>query len=384
MPRLFERISTVFLNVGRYALVPLVFFNVITAVAQLREDRKLTGTMIYSVEIMVLATVACVLIGTLSVLLLSPQRIPLFIQEGETIGLPTFGAVLLDVFPKNAFQVFVGSGDFVLPVFVLAVLLGVIATGDDRSSGPFLDFVDSTGRITYRLNAVIMEVISVGLISLTTSRVFVLRGITDFELFRQLVLIFSAIAAVIAVIVLPTLYYLISDRRGNPFVWLYAMLPAAIAAVFSGDNYFASASVFRIARDNLGVSRSVQAPVVSLLAVFGRAGSAMVIGGSFVLIVQSYTALEIGFAQIIWILGSAMLVSLFLGSVPGSGVLAGLSWLSGAYQQGMEEVYLILQPIVPVLISIGVFLDVMILGFTAAVVAELERERTGVLVSEFV
>jgi hypothetical protein len=37
-----------------------------------------------------------------------------------------------------------------------------------------------------------------------------------------------------------------------------------------------------------------------------------------------------------------------------------------------------------VLISIGVFLDVMILGFTAAVVAELERERTGVLVSEFV
>lgn len=380
--RLFERISAVFLNIGRYALFPLVFFNVVTAVTQLREDGSLAATVVRTLVVLVAATVVCVLVGTLAVLFLTPQPIPLFIQEGDSIALPTLGEVLAQTFPRNAFGALVGSGDFLLPVFALALLLGLAAGGDERSAGPFLDFVDSTGRVLYRLNAVVMEVVALGLIALTTSRVFVLRGVADFELFGQLVLIITAIAALIAVVVLPILYFV--QTRRNPFVWLYAMLPTAIAAVFSGDNYFATATVFRVARDNLGVSRAVEAPVVSLLAIFGRAGTAMVIGGSFVLIVQSYTALEIGVAQIVWILGSSMLVSLFLGSVPGAGVLAGLSWLSGAYQQGMEEVYLILQPIIPVLISVGVFLDLMIVGFTVTVVADAGRERTNTFPGDFV
>lgn len=382
--RLFERISAVFLNIGRYALFPLVFFNVVTAVAQLREDGNLAATVLRTVVILVAATVVCVLVGTLAVLFLTPQPIPLFIQEGDAISLPTIGEVLTLTFPSNAFRTLVGSGSSLLPVFVLALLLGIVASGDDRSAGPFLDFVDSTGRVLYRLNAVVMEVIAVGFIALTTSRVFVLRGVSDFELFGQLVLIITVIALSIAVVALPILYFVLTRQRGNPFAWLYGMLPTAIAAAFSGDNYFATATVFRVARANLGVSRSVEAPVISLLAVFGRAGSAMVIGGAFVLIVQSYTALEIGVGQIVWILGSSMLVSLFLGSVPGAGVLAGLSWLSGAYQQGMEEVYLILQPIIPILISVGVFLDLMIVGFTVAIVADAAGERTSALVEDYV
>jgi Na+/H+-dicarboxylate symporter len=382
--RLFDRISAIFLNIGRYALFPLVFFNVVTAVAQLREDGKLYSTVSRTVSVLVVGTVVCVVVGTLAVLLLTPQRIPLFIQEGDTITLPTLAETLTETFPRNAFRVFVDVGNSLLPVVVLAILLGVVASGDDRSAGPFLDFVDSTGRVMYRLNAVVMEGVAVGLIALTVSRVFVLRGITDFELFGQLVLIIAAIAGILGVIVLPLLYYMLTAKRGNPFHWLYAMIPAAIAAVFSGDNYFASAAVFRVARSNLGVSRPVEAPVVSILAVFGRAGSAMVIGGSFVLIVQSYTALEIGVSQVLWILGAAMVVSLFLGSVPGAGVLAGLSWLSDMYQQGMEEVYLILQPIIPILISAGVFLDIMLSGFTASVVADAERERNALPVRDFV
>jgi aerobic C4-dicarboxylate transport protein len=130
-----------------------------------------------------------------------------------------------------------------------------------------------------------------------------------------------------------------------------------------------------VGKENLGVPRSVGSAVFPVAAVFAKGGTALVTAASFILILRSFTALEITFGQVLWVMVATFGISFILGSVPGSGVLVALSLLSSSYGRGMEEVYLILLPIVPILISIGVFLDVVTSAFIGYVVAYSENMR---------
>jgi Na+/H+-dicarboxylate symporter len=101
----------------------------------------------------------------------------------------------------------------------------------------------------------------------------------------------------------------------------------------------------------------------------------MVIAAAFLTVLRSYTALEISAGQVIWIMGAALLLSFLLGSVPGTTVLVGLSVLARGYGQGMEEVYLILLPALPLLTGIAVVVDTMTSACISFLVGQWERKR---------
>lgn len=91
---------------------------------------------------------------------------------------------------------------------------------------------------------------------------------------------------------------------------------------------------------------------------------------SFIVILRSYSSLEIGLFQLIWIMVVSFFISFVLGAVPGSGTLVGIAVLSGLYGKGMEEGFLILKPIAPILISFGVFLDTIAAAFVSVLVSD--------------
>jgi Na+/H+-dicarboxylate symporter len=206
---------------------------------------------------------------------------------------------------------------------------------------------------------------------------------SDLGLFRQILVILAIDCALVIFAVYPALLYLLGERE-NPYKWLYGSLAAALVGFFSGDVYLSITMLAKHGRENLGVPRRVGSAAYSLFAIFGRAGSALVAAASFLLILRSYSSLDISFLQVLWTLGFALLVSVALGGVPGMGAYVAVAWLCGMFGRGLQEGYLILKPIAPLLISLGVLLDVLTSGFVAMLVARKVEAWEAVEPQDFV
>jgi Na+/H+-dicarboxylate symporter len=234
---------------------------------------------------------------------------------------------------------------------------------------PVIEIIDSLSRVFYHMNSFITEFIFIGCIALAGLFVFRLRGISEISLFMELFLVLGLFSLIVAFVIFPGFLYFFSGKK-TPFRWMYAQLGPALGALLSGDLYFSLGLLTRHGKESLGVPRRVGAVTYPFMAVFGRGGSGMVTAVSFIVILRSYSSLEIGFLQLLWVLVVSFGISFILGAVPGAGTLVGISLLSGFYGRGMEEGFLILKPIAPLLISLGAFLDAVSAAFVSVLVSD--------------
>ncbi|MFW6292933.1 MAG: dicarboxylate/amino acid:cation symporter [Spirochaetota bacterium] len=371
---LMQTLAGLVVSVGRYVVFPLIFFGLIIGIHELREDRMTLRVYAKAALSIVAVTAAMVILATPITLLLAPRRIPPIFQEAVVPAIPTLPELFRNVFPPNLFAVFSGEGSFLLPVVVAAVLFGLVMHREGAGVGPAVDLADSMTRIFYRLNSWIIEALSVGLIAISSYWVLQLRSVSDLGLFAPLIWVVVGVAALFVLVVFPLVVFFWGARY-NPFSWLYAMVVPAVVAFFSGDSYFTLGPLTRIAKENFGVSREAASPTLSMATLFGKSGSAMVIAAAFITVFRSYTALEITFAQVLWIMVAAFLFSFLLGRVPGSTVIVGLSLLAQSYGEGMEDIYLILLPALPILTGIAVVVDTMTAAAITFMVGHWERKR---------
>ncbi|MBA7660199.1 hypothetical protein ES703_68199 [subsurface metagenome] len=111
---LFSFAAGLLMQIARYVVFPLVFFSLVIGSFELKSEKRLLSVYGRIGLYLVLAAVLLVVIGILSVLALSPERIPIIIEEQRAIELPGVRETLLNIFPRNLFQVLVGSGE-ILP-----------------------------------------------------------------------------------------------------------------------------------------------------------------------------------------------------------------------------------------------------------------------------
>jgi aerobic C4-dicarboxylate transport protein len=371
------------INIGRYAIPPVVFFSLVIGTYELRQDRQLGRVYLRMLLYLMLTTALLTLIGIGSIFLLSPQRIPIIIEQEQALSLPSFRSVLRSIFPPNLFQVFTGAGSYLLPLFVLSVFFGMNFTFDRLVTRPAAQVFDSVARILYQINSFVVEILGIGSIALAAFYVLRLRQVADLQLFREVLIILGIDAAVVVFAAYPILMIL-HRRSDTPYKWLYGLIGPSIVAFLSGDQYFSLATLLKHGHESLGVPRRVGSASFPFFALFGRAGTALVTGAAFVLILKSYSSLEITVLQAGWVALFSFLVSFALGSVPGIGVYVALSVLCSMYGRGLEEGYLILRPIAPLLVSVGVFLDVVTSGLVAVSVARDEDVHRDIPAREFV
>ncbi len=381
--RLFASIAEYVVSIARYFLFPLVFFGVIIGTSELMAGRRVLRLYGKTIGLLLAATAVSILIGTGAVLAVSPGRIPPIFQEAPVTDIPEIGTLLERIFPRNLFAAFSQGGDFLLPLLALGIFVGLALHYDQSAGQGVSQFADSASRVFYRLSAFVVEILGIGMIAVAAAMVFDIRAINDFQIFASLILTVSVSVGFIVLVVYPVIIYFFVDRD-SALPWLYAMIAPLLTGLFSGDVYFSLPTLERVGKESLGVPRRAGSAVFSLAAVFGKAGSALVAAASFIVILRSYTALEITFAQVLWVMTSTFGVSFLLGAVPGSAAIVALAMLSNLYGRGMEEVFLILWPAAPILISLGVVLDVATAGFVALVVASTEKMRRRVDEYDFV
>jgi Na+/H+-dicarboxylate symporter len=360
------------LSVGRYALFPLVFFSTAVALNDLHREKRLWDTVGRSLIYMALGTLLLVLVGALFILLFSPERIPITSRRETELIFKSWNDTIANLIPKNLFQILTGGADFLLPVYLLSFILGLHFPFDRGVTEPTVNLFDSLSRIFYHLNSFVVEILGFGMIVLSAAWLTQVRLIQDIQLYLQVFGVLSLAAAFVIFVVLPAALWFFGGRE-NPYKWIFGMLGAGVGAFFSGDSFFSLGLAGRLTRENLGVPRKVGAVTLPLFAMFGRAGTALTSTIAFFIILKSYSSLEISLEQVFWTIFFAFVLSFALPSVPGLGTYINLSLLCSLYGRGLENGYLTLQPVLPVLVSFAALLDVYVAGLASLLITRHEK-----------
>ena len=378
----FDSLAGLLVGIGRYVLFPFVFFSLGIGTSELRQEKRLARVYLSGLKYLALSAGLLVLIGTLSVLVFPPERIPITVEAEKAFASVSVMDGLRAIFPRNLFSVFWGSGDFLLPLIVLAFLLGVNMDFDRQLTRPIVQIFDSLSRIFYHLNSLVVELFGFAMIVITAAWMMRISHV-DLAMYKQILLILAVDVGIVVFGVFPGCLYLLGVKE-NPYRWLYAAMGPAIAGLFTGDAYLSLGVLSKHGKESLGVPRMVGSAVYPLFAVLGRAGTAMVASVSFILILRSYSSLEITFLQTLWVMLFSFIVSFALGAVPGNGAFFSIFMLCSIYAKGLQEGYLILRTIAPLLVSFGAFVDVVASALVSLLIAREESVWTEVETENFI
>ena len=367
---------------GGYAVFPCVFFGLVIGTHQLRAAGA--ALRIYGRLVLYLAgsTALLVVVGIAAVLLLAPERIPIVvIVDPATYAMPSLLDSAAAALPANLFRALVSDGPLLLPVVVLALVIGFNLDFDAAITGPVIRITDALSRLFFQINSLIVEVFWIAVVVIGAATLISL-GAAELALYRELVILLVIVVIVLYLGVFPALLYLLGERT-NPYRWLYAALGPALAGALTGDAYVSLGSLLVHGRGSFGLPRTVTSAVFPLFALFGRAGTALVMGLSYLLVLRSYTSFGVTGEQILWAALFSFLISFVVGTTPGQGAMVGLALLWTMSGHGLREGYLIMQPIASLLVSTAVLLDVTTAALAAHLVGRGERGVRPVTVRDF-
>ena len=368
---LWTQIGDFVLSLGRYALFPFVFFSVAVALDNLRRDRKLWRVMLRSLAYMAITSFVLVLVGALLILLFNPEGLPIATRHESVLIFKSWNETLAKLVPRNAFAILTAGSDFLLPLYAFSFFLGLHFRFDRTITQPTVNIFNSLSQIFYHMNSFIVEILGWAIMILSAAWITQIRGIQNIQLYSQVFLVLTLATGITLFGVLPLFLYFFGGRE-NPYKWIFALLGPGIGAFFSGDSFFSLGLVSKTVHENLGVPRKVGAVTQPLFLMFGRAGTAMTTTIAFFIILKSYSTYEITLEQILWTITFAFALSFALPSVPGLGAYINLSLLCGLYGKGMDNGYINLQPILPILVSFATLIDVYVTGLASFLVAKHE------------
>ena len=352
-----EYLSALFIQFGRYALYPVLFFSFTIGIYELRESRSLLRLGTITVLVIIIATILLTVTGLFSVLLRNPSRIPILVEgagEIEKIGvMETFR----QLFPASAFEAFT-NGMFILPLCIFGSFAGAGCAVDKNAAKATLTLFDSLSHVSYAVMTFFVDIISVGMIAISVAWMIQFQTMISSRVFTDFLLLLTLDLLVIALVIYPIIMRLVCGKM-NPYRVLYAALASVLAAFFSGDSNMSLPIMLRHTNESLGVRRRISSVTMTMFSIFCRAGSALVVTVSFIVILKSYSSLGIAFIDMLWLMGMSVILSFLLGRFPSGGAYIALATICTLYGRGFEAGYLILKPAAFFVCSIAAAIDAL-------------------------
>ncbi len=350
-------LSGLAIQFGRYSLYPVLFFGFTIGVYELRESRSLFRLGAITAAIIIITTILLTVTGLLSVLIRNPSRIPIFVEgagEIEKIGIMES---VRQLFPSSAFEAF-ANGLFILPLCIFGGFAGAGCAVDKNDAKATLTLFDSLSRVSYAVMTFFVDMVSVGMIALSVNWLLQFRTMMASRVFTDFVLLLVFDLFFLALVVYPVLIR-VSCGKVNPYRILYAGIASILAAFFSGDTNMTLPVLIRHTNESLGVRRRISSVTMPIFSIFGRAGTALTVTVSFIVILKSYSSLGIAFNDMLWLMGISILLSFFLGRFPSGGAYIALATICMLYGRGFEAGYLILKPAAFFICSIAAAIDAL-------------------------
>lgn len=308
--------GTLFLNLVKFIVVPIVLFSIMSGVISMRDIRKVGKIGIKTVVFYMLTTAMAVVIGLVfaNVFKGSFGRLSTTDLEYAASAAPTFIETLVNIFPSNIIAPM--SNANMLQVIVVALFFGfgVIAAGEKGKA--FADFVESANSVSMIIMDAIIKFSSVGVFCLITPVV----AENGTEILGSLLTVL-AVAYGAYLLHMLVVYSVAVGLVGkmNPLRFFGGMMPAIMMA-FSSASSVGTLPLNLECTQKLGARKDVASFVLPLGATINMDGTAIYQGVCAIFIATCF-GVDLTLAQQVTIILTATLASIGTAGVPGAGMI---------------------------------------------------------------
>ena len=313
---IFSALGTIFISSLKLMVVPLVFFSLVTGVAQITDSSKLGSISIKAIFLY---------LATTSIAISLALFFSNFINIGSAAGLiseakfvtptpPSLKEVFVNIFPTNPIAAMANGEMLQIIVFSLLVGLGVKSLS---SSENLINFFVSGNNLMLKIVELIIWFAPIGIFCLLTD-IFSQIG---FSIIYDLAGYFFLLIAVLmfhGIFVYSFFLYFFTGL--NPIVF-YSKLKEVILFAFSTSSSSATMPLtLKTAKDKLGVDQSVASFTIPLGATINMDGTAIMQGVATVFIAQVY-GIDLTITDFLMVILTATLASIGTAGVPGVGLI---------------------------------------------------------------
>ena len=309
-------LGAIFISSLKLMVVPLVFFSLVTGVAQITDSSKLGSISIKAIFLYLATTSIAISLALFFSNFFNIGSGAGLISEAEFLAPspPSLKEVFINIFPTNPIASMANGEMLQIIVFSLLVGMGVKSLS---SSANLINFFVSGNNLMLKIVELIIWFAPIGIFCLLTD-IFsqigfsVIYDLAGYFLLLVAVLLFHGIFVYS--------FFLYSFTKLNPIVF-FSKLKEVIFFAFSTSSSSATMPLtLKTAKDKLGVDQSVASFTIPLGATINMDGTAIMQGVATVFISQVY-GVDLTTTDFLMVILTATLASIGTAGVPGVGLI---------------------------------------------------------------
>ncbi|MBD1380757.1 dicarboxylate/amino acid:cation symporter [Metabacillus arenae] len=315
---LFGPLGTIFLNLIKMLVVPIVFFSIALGVAGLGDPKKLGRMGIKTISFFIVTTTIAIIIGLVLSLAIQPGNIGTFDLSGaeyEAEKAPSVVETFINIIPANPIQAMVEGNMLQIIAFSIFVGFGISMLGEKAST--LLKVMEQGNELMMYLVRLIMRFAPYGAFGLIATAVGS-QGI-DAIMAMGLYMIVIVLALLIhaSVVYGSAVYFL---GKMNPIFFFKKFFPAMSVAFSTSSSSAVLPVSMETAQKELNVPKQVSSFVQPLGATINMDGTAIMQGVATIFIAQVYNQ-GLSLPEMITVVVTAVLASVGTAGVPGVGLI---------------------------------------------------------------
>ena len=308
--------GTIFLNLVKFIVVPIVLFSIMSGIISMRDIRKVGSIGLKTVAYYLCTTAIAIILGMLTGSLfkgLFPQLDTSELTYEAADPTPIMD-VVVNIFPSNFITPMSSSSMLQIIVMALLIGFGIILVG--KEAEPVADGVQRLNLVFMKVMEVILKLSPIGVFCLLTPVV----ATNGAKVLGSLAMVL--LAAYICYIVHMVVTYSLSVKllgKMSPVAFFTAMIPAIVFA-FSSASSVGTLPINMECNKKMGVKEEIYSFVLPLGATINMDGTAIYQGVCTMFIAACY-GINLDFGQMATVVLTATLASIGTAGVPGAGMI---------------------------------------------------------------
>ncbi len=309
--------GTIFMNMIKMVIVPLVFSSLVLGIAGLGDVKKIGRIGAKTVGYYLSTTAFAIVLGLILGTLIDPGAglaLPGADVKTAAKAAPPLMQVIVNVFPTNALDAMLKANMLQIIVFALFVGMGIVSVGPRAET--LLKAFDGMAEVSYKIVGYIMAFAPIGVFGLICPVVAANGPSVLFPLLKVIVAVYLG-CFLHAVLVYGSL--LTAVGKMSPMKFFRAILPAQLVS-FTSCSSSGTLPVSMECMKKLGVSKEVSSFVLPLGATINMDGTALYQGVCALFVAQIY-GVDLTMMQYATIIITGTLASIGTAGVPGAGFI---------------------------------------------------------------
>ncbi|MFG6149896.1 dicarboxylate/amino acid:cation symporter [Halobacillus sp. B23F22_1] len=315
---LFDPLGTIFLNLIKMLVVPIVFFSITLGTASLGDPKKLGRIGGKTIGFFLISTTVAITIALLLAFIFEPGNANIdpsganYEQQEEAPGVvDTF----TNIIPENPLQSM--AEENMLQIITFSIFIGLALAMLGQKTAGIFNLIEQGNEIMMWLVNLIMRFAPYGAFGLLASAIGEM-GIDGMRaMFAYMVLVIAGLVIHGALFYGSIVYFI---GKMNPIFFFKNFFPAMTVAFSTSSSSAVLPISMKTAQERLGVSKPVSSFVQPLGATVNMDGTAIMQGVATLFIAQVYGS-DLSFAQLVMVVLTAVLASIGTAGVPGVGLI---------------------------------------------------------------